>query len=222
MSIELDHLFVCVAKDGVEAATLIDFGLSEGSPNTHPGQGTACRRFFFRNAYLELLWVDHPVEAQSELVRPTRLWDRWEGRKSGACPFGWIFRPTASGQGTPPFVTWPYHPPYLPEPLTLAVANNADVLTEPLLFWFPMSRHPGQVGASVQPLDHDAGLAEVTSVELLSPSADQPSPALRALIDAGLIRVRAGADFHVKLIFDDGSNGREVDFRPTLPLVFGW
>jgi hypothetical protein len=28
----------------------------EDSSNTHPGQGTANRQFFFNNAYLELLW----------------------------------------------------------------------------------------------------------------------------------------------------------------------
>jgi hypothetical protein len=32
--------------------------LTEGTPNIHPGQGTANRRFFFRNAMLELLWVN--------------------------------------------------------------------------------------------------------------------------------------------------------------------
>jgi hypothetical protein len=40
--------------------------MAEGEPNTHPGQGTACRRFFFRNAFLELVWVRDPAEAQGE------------------------------------------------------------------------------------------------------------------------------------------------------------
>jgi hypothetical protein len=31
---------------------------SADTPNRHRGQGTACRRFFSRNAALELLWVE--------------------------------------------------------------------------------------------------------------------------------------------------------------------
>lgn len=49
----IDHLFVCCAPGAPEADTLVGLGFHEGSGNTHPGQGTANRRFFFRNAYLE-------------------------------------------------------------------------------------------------------------------------------------------------------------------------
>jgi hypothetical protein len=38
-----------------EAERIAAFGLCEGPSNVHPGQGTANRRFFFRNAMLELL-----------------------------------------------------------------------------------------------------------------------------------------------------------------------
>jgi hypothetical protein len=47
------------------AARLSAFGLSEGTPNMHPGQGTPCRRFYFQNAYLELVWVSSEVEIQT-------------------------------------------------------------------------------------------------------------------------------------------------------------
>src|SRR5262245_39183988 len=116
MAAELDHVFICSTCGGTaEAESLAALGLSEGSPNAHPGQGTACRRFFFRNAYLELLWVDKPDEAQSESVRPMRLWERWSGRAEQACPFGLGFRPKANEAAGPPFPAWPYRPAYLPE-----------------------------------------------------------------------------------------------------------
>lgn len=57
MTVELNHLFVCTAAGAPEAEALKAFGLTEGTPNTHPGQGTSNRRFFFRNAMLKLLWV---------------------------------------------------------------------------------------------------------------------------------------------------------------------
>ena len=93
MAVELDHVFVCASVGAPEADLLRALGLSDGQPNRHPGQGTACRRFFFANAYLELLWVENPAEAQGEVARPLRLWERWSQRRQGTCPFGVVFRP---------------------------------------------------------------------------------------------------------------------------------
>ena len=71
MQIELDHVFVCTAPGAPEAEKLVEFGLHEGPPNQHPGQGTACRRFPFANAMIELLWVNDPSAAQSERTKRT-------------------------------------------------------------------------------------------------------------------------------------------------------
>jgi hypothetical protein len=73
VTVELDYVFVCTALDAPEADLLVAFGLAEGTPNRHPGQGTANRRFYFRNAMLELVWVRDEREARSPLVAPTRL-----------------------------------------------------------------------------------------------------------------------------------------------------
>jgi hypothetical protein len=54
---------VRTAVGGPEVELFAAFGLTEGAPNTHPGQGTACRRFFFRNAYLELVRGHDPAGA---------------------------------------------------------------------------------------------------------------------------------------------------------------
>ena len=68
MGYEIDHLFVLTEVGGPSAEALVRFGLTEGPPNRHEGQGTANRRFFFNNAMLELLWVESEDEARS----PTR------------------------------------------------------------------------------------------------------------------------------------------------------
>src|SRR3954465_7960291 len=123
MASEFDHVFICVSVGGKEADALATCGLTEGTGNTHPGQGTACRRFFFANAYLELLWVVDSTEAGSEPARRTRLLDRWALRRAGACPFGVILRPSVDALETrPPFPTWSYTPPYLPAGLVIDVA----------------------------------------------------------------------------------------------------
>lgn len=71
------------------------------SSNTHPGQGTASRRFSLAQQYLELLWVCDQEEARCDGVRPTQLWERWVSRRTRACPFGLVFRADASEPSTP-------------------------------------------------------------------------------------------------------------------------
>jgi Glyoxalase-like domain len=220
---ELDHIFVWASPGGEEEArALAQFGLSEGTPNTHPGQGTACRRFFFRNAYLELLWVTDSAEAQSATIRPTHLWESWNARGT-ACPFGLCFRPGAEEGGSIPFPTSEYRPPYLPESLSFHAGTNAGLLNEPLLFYLPFSRRPdSQSAPRKQVMEHAAGLRELTRVELISPHADSLSPAFEAVLSTGVVRRRDGAGHFVELGFDSESKGRAVDLRPELPIVFSW
>jgi hypothetical protein len=222
MPIELDHIFVLASPGLDEARTFVEFGLSEGTPNTHPGQGTACRRFFFCNAYLELLWVTDPAEAQSATIRPTHLWERWIAR-GAACPFGLCFRPSAQENCSIPFPTWEYRPPYLPESWSFHAGTNAGVLNEPVLFYLPFSRRPDSRSAPTkQVVEHAAGLRELTRVELISPNADSLSPAFEALLSTGVVRRRVGARQIIELGFDGESKGRVKDFLPRLPIVFRW
>jgi len=223
MTLQFDHLFICTSIDAPAAERLISFGLTEGEPNVHPGQGTACRRFFFRNAYLELLWVQDPGEAQSDLARPTHLWERWSGLGTGACPFGLCFRPAADHVGGPPFSTWDYRPPYLPDPLSLAVGTNAAELAEPMLCYLGFARRTDSVRpARLQPLDHPAALREVTRLTLAGPRAGRPSEALQALMRSELVGWRESEAPLVELGFDGERGGGTQDFRPALPLVFNW
>src|SRR3954468_18678174 len=98
MPATVDHVFICTAAGAPAARALREFGLVEGSPNRHPGQGTANRRFFFRNAMLELLWVEDAAEAQSEQTRDTRLWQRWSAPGPDVSPFGIILRPESESR----------------------------------------------------------------------------------------------------------------------------
>ena len=100
---EIDHVLIFSSTGAPEAERLIAFGLTEGSPNRHSGQGTANRRFFFDNAMLELLWVENPEEAQSEGICRLGLWERWSRRGAGACPFGICYRPASEPGIAPPF-----------------------------------------------------------------------------------------------------------------------
>ena len=218
MASEPDHVFICVSVGGEEASALVAFGLTEGPPNVHPGQGTACRRFFFANGYVELLWVSNPAEAQSEPIQPTHLWERWTRRASGACPLGLGFRSKTQHGDSLPFSSWEYRPPYLPAPLCLHVGTNASVLTEPMLFYLPLGLRSAKRPAPA----HRAGLREVTRVVVVSPHADRLSPEMSAVTGIGLAQLHEGPNYHVELGFDGESQSQQADFRPLLPLVFRW
>jgi hypothetical protein len=220
---EIDHVFVCTAVDAPEAERLKALGLTEGKPNAHPGQGTACRRFCFENAYLELLWVHARAEAQSDQSRPTRLWERWSERAVGACPFGICVRP---GKGQPdklPFRAWDYRPSYLPLPFRISVAANSELMREPMIFYMAFGRRPDDYPADrQQPLKHAAGFREITRVSLSSPNVAGLSPEVQALIDARIVEFRPGDNHYLEVGFDSESRGRRMDFWPALPLAFTW
>ena len=217
MNATIDHVFVCCAEDAPQAEALVRLGFDEGPPNRHPGQGTACRRFVFTNAYLELIWVEDPDEARSEAVRPTRLWDRWSRRGAGVCPFGIILRPAAgsAGEAPAPFPAWRYAPSYMPAGLTIDVAEGTS-LSEPEIFYLGIQRGAALARAA------EAGAAPkmLTTVNVAGPLGSL-SAAARALQAAGLVSFREAEGFSMELGLDAGDRGR-ADLRPELPLLLRW
>jgi Glyoxalase-like domain len=219
MSLEIDHVIVCVSEGAPEAAALTGLGFVEGSSNTHPGQGTANRRFFFNNAYLELLWVSNPDEARQEPSRRTRLWDRWSKRNDGACPFSIALRPdTPSDDMALPFPTWAYHAPYLPPQVKIALALDTS-LTEPDFFYLGFATRPDV--KKREPVAHALPLGDLTSVRIVLP-AEPRSAAARATRGLGLIDFQSGAGYLMELTFNHGAAAKSADVRPTLPLTLKW
>jgi hypothetical protein len=225
MAVELDHVFICTAPGAPEADLLVAFGLTEGTRNPHPGQGTANRRFFFRNAMLEFLWVVDEGEAQSPLIAPTRLWERCRHRETGFSPFGVCLRPVASGAELPtslPFETWPYRPPYMPPGTHIDVATGTSD-GEPMLFAIPMGGRQDAVPVERrQPLDHPRGFAEITGLRITLPKSTPTSPAVRALQQAGPVSFDFDDGHLAEMEFDHAKQGGSADFRPALPLLFRW
>ncbi|AFY99746.1 VOC family protein [Calothrix sp. PCC 6303] len=224
MAFEFDHLFICTDIGADKAAErLVSFGLLEGASRTHRGQGTANRCFFFHNAMLEFLWVHSKEEAQSVLIYQTRLWERWSDRMNGSCPFGVCLRPAIDSSDAVAFPSWAYHPPYLPETLSIAVGTNSDILTEPMLFQTPFGKRPDQFHPEkAQPLEHPVGFREITRIEVISPVANTPSPELKAVVDTHQVQLRSGIKYCLELGFDGEVKGQQVDFQPGLPLIMSW
>jgi hypothetical protein len=214
----IDHVFIFCSVGGSEADALTRLGLKEGSANTHPGQGTACRRFFFSNAYLELAWVSDPLEAQAEAARPTRLWERWSMRGDEACPYGIVFRPTDDAVGTQaPFASWSYRPQYMPVEVSIDVAKETP-LAGPEFFYFGFQR--GRARSGQEPVDHGLPIRSLTGVTVWRPAGGD-SKAARALQAAGLVAFHDADGYLLELRFDDASSG-SADLRPALPLTLRW
>ena len=213
MGAALDHVIVFCNPGAPEGDALVRAGLREGSRNAHPGQGTANRRFFFENAYLELLWVADEVEARSALASPARLWERWAGRDGECCPFGIVLRP--DGTPRPPFETEPYRPPYLPPGLAIDIAVGTP-LTEPAYFHLGFAR-PRAVGR-IEPTDHDVAARSIHGIRVDRPGTEPLSDAGRALEAAGVLTFASSRPWLLELVFDRA--GHDVlDLRPELPLA---
>ena len=221
MKLELDHIFVCTDVGAPEAGRLLALGLCEGEPNTHPGQGTSNRRFFFHNAMLELIWVHDQDEARSEATRRTRLFDRWRLRAEGACPFGLCVR-SAEGCASPPFPSWGYTAHYLPPPLEIRVGANSDILAEPMLFYIAFGRRPDIFPESKrQPLEHPIGFREITRLRSIAPKAPI-SPELAAVSDGGILSLGEGAVHALEIGFDGETQGKSANLGPELPVTLHW
>lgn len=190
MALHVHHVFICTPVGAPEAEGLLDVGLVEGSPNTHPGQGTANRRFFFERGFLELLWVHDEREAQSPLVAPTKLWDRWAARGRAANPFGICLSSAEGVDSNLPFPTWSYRPDYLPDQRRILFADGMP-LSEPEIFILDWPQ--AQSSPRTEPTQHPLGLCEMRSVSVGVPDPTSISHTLRAIREAGLVQVHSSA-----------------------------
>jgi hypothetical protein len=218
VSTVIDHVFIFCSVEGGEAEALTRLGLKEGSANTHPGQGTACRRFFFSNMYLELAWVSDPVEAQTEAVLPTRLWERWSQRGRRACPFGIVLRPAdGAADAGAPFKSWAYRPQYMPAALAIDIARDAP-LSGPEFFYLGFQRERARLGQ--EPVDHTLPMRSLTKATVSRPR-DGCSEAAEALQSEGVMAFKDAAEYLLELQFDEARCGH-ADLRPVLPLILRW
>ena len=214
MQIELDHLFVCTAPGAPEAEKLVQFGLHEGPSNQHPKQGTACRRFSFANAMIELFLVSDEREARSERTKRTLLWERWSRREYDASPFGICLRPSDPQEKGQPFPAWEYRPAYLSDPLLMYIGEVG--VEEPMWVYLSFMRRTQREQWFIE---HPIGVREITGLILTSP-VPLRSPVAQTIVESGVLSARTGATSLLEIEFDNKRRNKHVDFRPHLPVIF--
>jgi hypothetical protein len=161
--------------------------------------------------------VESPAEAQSDLVRPTRLYDRWAGRAGTACPFGIILRPAEGDEPVAPFATWSYRPSYLPEGMSIELARDTPIECPELFF---LSFQRGRARGGQEPIAHALPIAGLRGVTVWRPAAGR-CDASQALEAAGLVAFRDADHYLLEMRFGEGAIG-EADLRPALPVRLRW
>jgi hypothetical protein len=219
---ELDHIYICTDKNAPATDVLADFGLTEGSPNVHPGQGTACRRFFFHNFMLELLWGENIEEMTSEITKPIHLYEKCVLRGSEISPFGLGFRKTDETNNAAPFPAWMYRPMYLPDYLHIQVAADTKN-TEPVYFYlFFAARQDSPENKKSEPMAHRIPLRELTSATVSAKQQSPVSGAARIINRKTNVEIKSASEHLLTLCFDNTTQCKQKDFRPHLPLVIRW
>jgi len=199
----IDHIFIFVrSKQDVDA--LVDFGLTEGSGRVHQGIGTANRRFFFDNFYLEILWVENELEAKS--VPEIGIAQRGKFQNSGFSRFGLCMKNTKDTvQIFEQSIKW--QPMFLPKGQSVDIVTNDKM---PWIFRFPPNR--SKTHLSQEPRAHKAGLTHLSKA-IFSLREIEFENKLNAISDVTCVEFKQAPINFLTLEFDGGKRGKTRSFK---------
>ncbi len=214
MPLTLDHIFVITCPGAPVGDQLLDLRWVEGSANSHAGQGTANRRFFFDEFVLEFLFVADVDEALNGAGRNLKIQQR--SVQAGACPVGLVVR----SQSEPVFPHWKYYPDYFGGKMSFYVGENSDNFSEPLCICMPIDlpKKPAVSGANADVLSNPAVLS---AVELALPVAEM-SCVLETFAEIDNLRVRTDREQRLTLVFNEGVAGHSKELHADYPITIRW
>ncbi len=214
IAMQVDHIFIFVNSPKMVAEELLAFGLTEGSSRVHVGQGTANRKFYFENFFLEVLWVQHEVELKSPTLLPTKLWQRADYLDTHASPYGLclVNTPDTDELFAP---ARPYQPAYFPAGLAIDVLAHEHNLSLPWTFRLPFK---GKPAATTEPTSHRAGLRRLTQAAFGLAHYDAADPLLRQVAGQPQLQFLSAPTNTLHLTFDDNEQGKTKVFE-TIGLV---
>ncbi|WP_310394256.1 VOC family protein [Hymenobacter sp.] len=205
----IDHVFIFSARHGAEADELLAFGFTEGSSRTHPGQGTRNRKFYFENFFLEILWVINEQELRSDLLAPTKLWERANFQTNAHSRFGLcLLNDDSTDALFTPSVA--YQPAYFPPGSAIEVLPNAEQPALPWTFRLPFK---GPRQKSDEPTAHPNGLVRLTNATFGVPSLDPQNSFVRHFQNEPDIAFTASSSPDLVLLFDNHKTNRTKVFE---------
>lgn len=198
----IDHIFI-FCDSSQEADALVNFGLTEGSGRIHEGIGTANRRFFFENFYLEILWVEKESEAKS--VPEISIWERANHKNTGYSRYGLCLQNTADTKGIfENAIKW--------QPKFLAEGQSVDIITDekmPWIFRFPLNR---QKNTSDEPRVHPCGIQSLSKAVFYLPQKHFKET-LNSIYEHAIVEFKTAATASLTLEFDNISQGKTKVFE---------
>lgn len=219
--LEIDHLFCYVSPNAPEVAVLAAAGLQlDDHIAEHTGNGTCSRLFLFKNVYLELVWAsDEALALATATYEDVSLGHRSHWRTNGACPFGVGLRTRDRAATTLPFPTVAYTPPWLPDDCSLDIVPHASPF---IPTWFVVGGRLAYRRVPEAESTHPARLERLTQVSITLTHPDKLDAVGHHLADNGVVEVKTGSVPLLELVFDGGRQGKTIDARPTLPMVFSY
>lgn len=206
----IHHLFIFSNRQGKEADELVEFGLIEGSSNIHQGQGTRCRRFFFKNFYLEILWVYNESEFLNPDTVSVNLHKRALFHRNGCSPFGICLVNPGSNLFEK---SQKYHPGFLPEEMDFEVISNWQKPYYPWTFHLPFIKEASFSKEFVNnPLKPECLTKTIFHVPV-----KKRKDIFAQILEDGNIFFEYGDHYMVTLEFDSNILGKEWIFQ-GLPL----
>ena len=204
----IDHIFIFTDDKGKIADDLVDFGLTEGSNRIHIGQGTANRKFYFDNFFLEILWVHNSNEITSDKTKPMGLWQRAEYKTNRFSPFGLCI---VNSEGTETIFNnaFKYQPDYFPQGMEIDIIKNEDQTDLPWTFRLPFK---GQKKPESEPTKHKNDISILTNAIFEYQSISE-NTFLENFKNHRQIQFIKSSRHWLNLIFDNGKQRKKQEFK---------
>ena len=206
----IHHIFIFTNPKGKIADELVEFGLTEGSRRVHPGQGTANRKFYFDNFFLEILWVEDQQEFNRELIVSTGLGQRAEYQLNSSSPFGLCL---ANEPATDSLfaAAYRYQPDYFPTGMTIDVLANNLCPQLPWTFRLPFKTQQKQ---DAEPRNHVNGVSVLTKAifEYQTINSESEKTYLDCFAGESVIQFIESDRFWLSLEFDNHRQNLQRNF----------
>ncbi len=209
MAISLHHFFLLTDRPAQLAAQLASLGLTEGSSNSHPGQGTANRRFFLPGSAFEILYIRDAEEARTGPAKGLRFNERVSGVPNN--PFGLIVESESE-----PFAGWKYYPEYFNNQWFFHVGENSELLDEPLCIVMPQLPSRPDIPASQQ--NENWTLTQL----ILSFPGSEMSKTLQTVSHCPGLTLLQGKPLHMQVEFNHNKMKQSKNLMPEFPLTISW
>ncbi|MEL7001644.1 MAG: VOC family protein [Bacteroidota bacterium] len=212
---KIDHIFIFSNNDAEEAGELVNTGFTEGSRRKHPGQGTANRKFYFDNFFLEILYVTDQAEITNDVIGPIKLWKRSNFEPKGTSRFGLC---VVNDDDTDNLFAQAleYQPSYFPEGNAINIITNEENPQLPWTFQLPFK---GQNRRSDEPTEHRIGAQHLTKATFGIADLKNTVSFVEAFEASEQIDFELSQLNQLKLVFDNGQQGGKIEFKDLNLLI---